>query len=108
MDSLKIVNDKFGHNDGDFALKNIANILMTSFRASDIVGRIGGDEFVCFAFIDDLDFPKTVQARIQELSNELNETCGKPYYIEMSVGVSEFSCDPNINFFIKAQINAVK
>ena len=96
MDSLKIVNDKFGHNDGDFALKNIANILMTSFRASDIVGRIGGDEFVCFAFIDDLDFPKTVQARIQELSNELNETCGKPYYIEMSVGVSEFSCDPDI------------
>ena len=49
-----------------------------------------------FAFIDDLDFPKTVQARIQELSNELNETCGKPYYIEMSVGVSEFSCDPDI------------
>lgn len=96
MDSLKIVNDKFGHNDGDFALKNIANILMTSFRASDIVGRIGGDEFVCFAFIDDPDFPKTVQARIQKLSNELNETCGKPYYIEMSVGVSEFSCDPDI------------
>jgi GGDEF domain-containing protein len=30
------------------------------------------------------------------LSNELNETCDKPYYIEMSVGVSEFSCDPNI------------
>ena len=87
---------KINYFDGDFALKNIANILMTSFRASDIVGRIGGDEFVCFAFIDDLDFPKTVQARIQELSNELNETCGKPYYIEMSVGVSEFSCDPNI------------
>ena len=87
---------KINYFDGDFALKNIANILMTSFRASDIVGRIGGDEFVCFAFIDDLDFPKTVQAKIQELSNELNETCGKPYYIEMSVGVSEFSCDPDI------------
>ena len=87
---------KINYFDGDFALKNIANILMTSFRASDIVGRIGGDEFVCFAFIDDPDFPKTVQARIQELSNELNETCGKPYYIEMSVGVSEFSCDPDI------------
>ena len=70
MDSLKIVNDKFGHNDGDFALKNIANILMTSFRASDIVGRIGGDEFVCFAFSDDPDFPKAVAISMANVADE--------------------------------------
>lgn len=93
MDSLKIVNDKFGHNDGDFALKNIANILLSSFRPTDIVGRIGGDEFICFAFLDEPDFAATVQERIQELSNELNATSGKPYYIEMSVGFSEFECE---------------
>lgn len=96
MDSLKVVNDKFGHKDGDFALKNIANILSTSFRPGDIIGRIGGDEFVCFAFVDEPDFVAYVQNRINELSEELNENCGKPYFIEMSIGISEFACDPEI------------
>ncbi len=96
MDSLKIVNDTFGHADGDFALKNIANILVTSFGDTDIVGRIGGDEFVCFAFLDDSTYSSVVQERITQLSEELNNTCGKPYYIEMSVGVTEFECSPDI------------
>lgn len=96
MDSLKIVNDTFGHADGDFALKNIANILSTSFGSSDIVGRIGGDEFVCFAFLDDEEYSSAVQEQITRLSEELNNTCGKPYYIEMSVGVTEFECSPDI------------
>jgi diguanylate cyclase (GGDEF)-like protein len=96
MDSLKVVNDKFGHKDGDFALKNIANILSSSFRPGDIIGRIGGDEFVSFAFVDEPDFAEKVQNKINELSDELNETSGKPYFIEMSVGISEFTCDSNI------------
>lgn len=96
MDSLKVVNDKFGHKDGDFALRNIANILLSSFREEDIIGRIGGDEFVCFAFVDEPDFITNVQERIGELSDELNDNCGKPYFIEMSVGVSEFVCDSEV------------
>ena len=93
MDSLKVVNDKFGHKDGDFALKNIANILSQSFGPHDVIGRIGGDEFVCFAFIDDSDYVTEVQRKIKDFSAELNATCGKPYFIEMSVGVTEFVCD---------------
>lgn len=96
MDSLKVVNDKFGHKDGDFALKNIANILSTSFRPIDIIGRIGGDEFVAFAFVDEPDFINTVKDRITLLSDELNENSGKPYFIEMSVGISEFICSGDI------------
>lgn len=92
MDSLKVVNDKFGHKDGDFALRNIANILTRSFGPHDVIGRIGGDEFVCFAFIDDSDYISEVQRKINEFSAELNDTCGKPYFIEMSVGVTEFVC----------------
>ena len=79
--------------DGDFALKNIANILSQSFGPHDVIGRIGGDEFVCFAFIDDSDYVTEVQRKIKDFSAELNATCGKPYFIEMSVGVTEFVCD---------------
>ena len=95
MDSLKVVNDKFGHKDGDYALKNIASILSQSFGAHDVIGRIGGDEFVCFAFIDNSDYINQVQNRIKELSANLNASCGKPYFIEMSVGVTEFICNGN-------------
>ena len=93
MDSLKVVNDKFGHKDGDFALRNIANILSRSFGPHDVIGRIGGDEFVCFAFINESDYIIQVQDKIKTLSAELNATCDKPYFIEMSVGVTEFICD---------------
>ncbi|MGN0394390.1 MAG: diguanylate cyclase [Coprococcus sp.] len=96
MDSLKTVNDKFGHKNGDFALRNIANILVNSFRPVDIIGRIGGDEFVSFAFVDEPDFITQVQDKISRLSEELNNSCGKPYFIEMSVGISEFICNSNI------------
>lgn len=93
MDSLKVVNDKFGHKDGDFALRNIANILTMSFGPHDVIGRIGGDEFVCFAFIEDSSYINQVQQKIKDFSANLNSTCGKPYFIEMSVGVTEFTCD---------------
>lgn len=93
MDSLKVVNDKFGHKDGDFALKNIANILSMSFGPHDVIGRIGGDEFVCFAFTDNNEYALQVQDKIKRYSAELNARCGKPYFIEMSVGVTEFTCD---------------
>jgi diguanylate cyclase (GGDEF)-like protein/PAS domain S-box-containing protein len=46
VDGLKIVNDSLGHDAGDEILKNVANILRQSFRGSDVIARIGGDEFV--------------------------------------------------------------
>jgi len=46
VDDLKRINDHYGHNEGDQALIGLAGNLKKTFRESDIVARIGGDEFV--------------------------------------------------------------
>ena len=45
LDGLKIINDTFGHRAGDEALIQVANLLASGVRHSDVVARIGGDEF---------------------------------------------------------------
>lgn len=97
MDNLKQVNDNFGHKNGDFAIKSIAKILQNSFGKEDIISRIGGDEFVAFSFLDDAGRPTQIRNTIASLSKELNDTCDKPYYIDISVGITTFACAPTLN-----------
>ena len=52
VDGLKRVNDTFGHQAGDRALADVATLMRATFRASDVIGRIGGDEF-CALLLDD-------------------------------------------------------
>jgi len=104
MDNLKYVNDKFGHDDGDFALREIAAILKDAFRENDIIGRMGGDEFIVFAMIQVSDYEKQIKDRIEQIKDRIeqitrqhNEAAGKPYPIEMSTGISEFMCGTDID-----------
>ncbi|MBE5944292.1 MAG: GGDEF domain-containing protein [Lachnospiraceae bacterium] len=98
MDNLKQVNDIYGHQNGDFAINSISDILKQTFADDDIIGRIGGDEFVAFSFIDDDDQkPNQIRNTITELSRRFNDTCGKPYYIDISLGISTFTCSPTLN-----------
>ncbi|MGB8337942.1 MAG: sensor domain-containing diguanylate cyclase [Burkholderiales bacterium] len=46
LDKFKQINDKFGHKEGDHALKSFAELLRSELRDSDVIGRLGGDEFV--------------------------------------------------------------
>jgi diguanylate cyclase (GGDEF)-like protein len=97
MDNLKSVNDKFGHEDGDFALRTIATALKTSLRTEDIIGRIGGDEFVVFALLGNQQTTETISNRIHAKLASMNENCDKPYYIEASIGYVDFICNENVN-----------
>ena len=48
LDDLKGINDTFGHSEGDRAIRSIAEALKVHFREGDIIGRIGGDEFLVY------------------------------------------------------------
>jgi diguanylate cyclase (GGDEF)-like protein len=97
MDHLKMINDEYGHDEGDFALKEIASILKEAFRSTDIVARFGGDEFVVFAMTGIPDYENIMKRRITEITERHNREVNKPYIIEMSTGICEVTCDPEIN-----------
>lgn len=100
MDNLKIINDVYGHEDGDFSLIQIANILKDSFRSTDIIGRIGGDEFCVFALLNCKENTENIKLRIKKMQSIANENSNKPYYINMSLGIHAFKCDPHVNLSV--------
>jgi diguanylate cyclase (GGDEF)-like protein len=65
MDSLKHINDTFGHAAGDAALTHFAKILTDTFRDSDVIGRLGGDEFVVLMIDATENDLASMQARLQ-------------------------------------------
>lgn len=99
MDNLKIINDEFGHDEGDYSLKTIAKALSESFRESDVVGRMGGDEFAAFAMVSQENFAEVIKERIHSILEERNCNCEKPYYVNISIGTFEFllSKDSNLD-----------
>lgn len=62
LDGLKAINDRLGHAAGDAVLLRLAELLRATFRASDVVGQLGGDEFVVVA-VDTGDDPDGVRLR---------------------------------------------
>lgn len=99
MDNLKMINDNYGHDEGDFALKEIASILKDAFRTNDIIGRFGGDEFVVFALVGIEKYSNIMKRRITEVAIRHNDCCNKPYPIELSSGICEFECSPEADIY---------
>lgn len=86
MDNLKIVNDRYGHDEGDFSLKLIGDILADTIGESGVVGRIGGDEFVLVTGYDALDEGEYLCQKLHAQFAAFNETSDKKYNIGISVG----------------------
>jgi len=89
MDGLKDINDNYGHDSGDAALRGFSAILRAAFRATDIVSRLGGDEFTAFSFMPRSSAP-TMAARIEEAMADFNEEAGLPWALSASVGSAAF------------------
>ena len=99
MDNLKNINDEYGHDDGDFALKTTARILQESFRDMDIIGRIGGDEFLSLAVTGSDCDVESMKARIEKVTKLYNKLEDKPYPIEMSTGIYKFKISGKVDIY---------
>ena len=97
MNNLKLINDKFGHEEGDYSLRSIAQILKNALGEEQIIGRFGGDEFAAFLFMDDRNYEQILRSKITDATEKLNAENDKPYYISMSVGMSSFINDDEAN-----------
>lgn len=86
MDNLKKINDTYGHDAGDQAIKLLAEIFKMVFRSNDVIGRLSGDEFGIVA-------PGMVIEHVPLIRKKIDETCKKeskrlklPYTLSVSVG----------------------
>ncbi len=86
VDGLKQVNDNQGHVVGDAAIIDVATVLRATLRESDIVARIGGDEF-CFLVTDPDADPAQLRARFVEELRRVNETAARAYQLSASIGL---------------------
>ena len=89
VDGLKKINDSLGHNVGDAAISEFAEILKTASTAQMVIARLGGDEFV--ALISEPDDTDAAIERVRELLRIRNADPSRSYQLEVSVGVA--ACD---------------
>jgi diguanylate cyclase (GGDEF)-like protein/PAS domain S-box-containing protein len=94
MDDLKHINDTFGHHIGDAALVQMADIILRTFRRSDIKARMGGDEFAVFPIDSSMAGVEVALARFKKNIEDFNDSGAQPFKIEISSGVSRF--DPEV------------
>jgi diguanylate cyclase (GGDEF)-like protein/PAS domain S-box-containing protein len=90
VDNLKGINDSFGHSDGDQALIDAANVLNETYRDSDVIARIGGDEFVVVPIETAEDKFEHITSRLKEKVVMFNNSGLRRYKLSISIGVAYF------------------
>jgi diguanylate cyclase (GGDEF)-like protein len=97
MDGFKAINDDFGHAEGDSALVEFANIMLNTFRDSDAVARIGGDEFCILLAGVNVDQAKLAVSRLRDAVERRNGQPQSRYPLQFSAGVAIYSSDNHNN-----------
>lgn len=91
MDYLKKINDEYGHDMGDLAIKLEAQIFKTVFRQNDIIARLGGDEFAGIIPGLPISQIEKIKAKIKDTCKKVSEENNLPYTISISFGAVEFN-----------------
>jgi diguanylate cyclase (GGDEF)-like protein/PAS domain S-box-containing protein len=89
LDCMKKINDSFGHLQGDKALIDLAQILRSTFRESDVVARVGGDEFCVLEVGNESELDPSVERLHRAVANH-NGTMSRPYTLSVSVGAAVY------------------
>ena len=97
FDNLKIINDNKGHQTGDLALIETAVVLKECFRDTDIIARIGGDEFAVLLIANSPVRMDKVLARLRANLDANNNKKNRPYKLSLSIGAVIYNPEkPNL------------
>lgn len=95
IDRFKSINDTFGHDVGDEAIVAITEYLQLTLRATDVIGRFGGDEFGVIMSGTTSESAVQAMGRISEYLEHFRLPCAPQVVLQISVGVAEYS--PQMN-----------
>jgi diguanylate cyclase (GGDEF)-like protein len=88
LNDMKGINDRYGHEAGDRALQETADILATVLRGSDLIARLGGDEFCAVLAGAESDAEASIVARIEAELSARNAASDEPFDLSLSVGMA--------------------
>lgn len=91
LDKFKAVNDTLGHAAGDEVLTELTNRLKSMMRADDLVGRIGGDEFI--VCLKDIPYVAVIEKRAKQICEILRKKVDSRIFISASLGISLYPKD---------------
>jgi len=86
LDNFKIINDTYGHIEGDKALISFVKVVNCVLRGEDSITRYGGDEFVLFLNVETKDMVETVMSKISDEVEAFNINSNNLYQLEYSYG----------------------
>jgi len=93
LDQFKRINDQFGHEEGDRALREMAQLLLDTFRHSDVIGRLGGDEFCVLTTGSDQASINSTLDRFEANIRVRNDQPNRKYPLAYSIGVCVWDPD---------------
>lgn len=95
LDHFKKINDTYGHDAGDLALKNLGRILQTDIQANDLAARYGGEEFIVIFYNTNLELAKTRAEKIREAVSLLQIKYGAEQVgpLTISIGIAQYPLD---------------
>ncbi len=88
IDGLKMVNDSYGHEEGDFYIKTVSQVIFYSTSSQDAKFRYGGDEFILILDKCERKGAEAVIARINNNLKSVSDKAAKPYPMHMSYGIA--------------------